>query len=396
MGLNFKKWILRKMGIGEEKITAIEMDGMDFFNVMNDVYLRELAFWTCVNKIANALSKCEFKTYMNGKEVKKNEYYMWNVEPNKNQNAPTFLTKLIGKLYRENEALVIESNEQLIIADSFSVSEYALYENIYKDVTVGEFKFERIFLESEVLHFQLNSVDMKQLVNGIYLSYKDLIVYASKSYQKSRGSRGILNIDAQAQAEDDFSDKLNELMNDYFKRFFNSDNAVLPLYDGYKYEDLGSKTYSSESTRDIKAMTDDVFDFTARAFSFPPSLAKGDVQDTEKATDELLTFCIDPLAHLLAKEINRKRNGVYGFLNGNYIRIDTTTVKHIDIFGIATPIDKLISSGVFTVNDLKRIIGEPAIDAEWADQHFITKNYSTIQDLLASLETETQKGGEKK
>ncbi len=112
-------------------------------------------------------------------------------------------------------------------------------------------------------------------MNGIYQSYKDLIAYASKAYQKSRGSRGVLNIDAQAQAQDDFSETLQELMNNYFKRFFNTDNAVLPLYDGYKYEDIGSKTYSNETTRDIKAMTDDIFDFTARAFSFPPSLAKG-------------------------------------------------------------------------------------------------------------------------
>ena len=65
-------------------------------------------------------------------------------------------------------------------------------------------------------------------------------------------------------------------------------------------------TYT-ESTRDIKALADDIFDFTARALSFPPSLAKGDVQDTSKATEELLTFCLDPLARILEKEINRKK-----------------------------------------------------------------------------------------
>lgn len=389
MALNFKKWLLTKLSTGQENVSAIEVSGYDFFHIMDDIYLRELAFWTCVNKIANALSKCEFKTYINHVSVKKSEYYTWNVEPNRNQNAAAFLTKLIGKLYRDNEALVVQASGQLLVADSYEVTKYAVYENIYKDVTVGDFQFEKPFYESTVLHFVLNSTDMRQLVNGIYLSYKDLISYASKAFQRSRGSRGILSIDAQAQAEDDFSDKLKELMNNYFKQFFNSDNAVLPLYDGYKYDDIGSKTYSSENTRDIKAMADDIFDFTARAFSFPPSLAKGDVQDTEKATDELLTFCIDPLAKMLAAEINRKRNGFDGFLKGNYLKIDTTTVKHIDIFDIATPVDKLISSGVFTVNDIKRVLGEPEIAEEWADQHFITKNYSTIQDLLESLDNTT-------
>lgn len=396
MALNFKKWLLQKLGGGKEKVTAQEVSGEEFFDIMNDLYLRELAFWTCVNKIANALSKCEFKTYINGESCQKEEYYLWNIEPNKNQNAAVFLTKLIGKLYRDNEAIVIEASDQLLVADSYTKKEYAVYENSYKDVTVGDFCFEKTFYENEVLHFELNSEDMRKLVNGMYISYQKLLEYATKTYQRSRGSRGILNIDAMAQARDEFSEQLDDLMNNYFKRFFTADNAVLPLYEGYNYTDIGSKTYSNDTTRDIKAMTDDVFDFTARAFSFPPSLAKGDVQDTGKATDELLTFCIDPLARMLEKEINRKRNGKEGFLKGNYLKIDTTTVKHIDIFDIATPVDKLISSGAFTINDIRRVIGEPEIPEEWADQHFITKNYSTIQDLLESLDNTntTQKGGE--
>lgn len=392
MGLNFKKWLVEKLSGGAEKKSLIEIDWPEFFSLMDNVYIRELAFWTCVNKIANALSKCEFRTYYGGKEIKKAEYYLWNVEPNRNQNASAFLTKLIGKLYLNNEALVIESAGQLYVADNYQKTVYAVYDYQFSGVTVDNFTFDKTFYQNEVLFFQLNSVDMRQLVNLLHSSYNELLQYAVNAYRKSRGSRGILDIDAQAQHEDDFSETLQELMTNYFKKFFESENAVLPLYDGYKYTELQSKTYSSESTRDIKALADDIFDFTARAFSFPPSLAKGDVQDTGKATDELLTFCIDPLAKLLEKEINRKRNGLSGFLAGNYLRIDTTTVKHIDIFDIAAPVDKLISSGVFTINDIRHLIGEPEIAEEWANAHFITKNYSTIQDLLRSLDIETNTG----
>ena len=392
MGLNFKKWLVEKLSGGAEKKSLIEIDWPEFFSLMDNVYIRELAFWSCVNKIANALSKCEFRTYYGGKEIKKAEYYLWNVEPNRNQNASAFLTKLIGKLYLNNEALVIESAGQLYVADDYQKTVYAVYDYQFSGVTVDNFTFDKTFYQNEVLFFQLNSVDMRQLVNLLHSSYNELLQYAVNAYRKSRGSRGILDIDAQAQHEDDFSETLQELMTNYFKKFFESENAVLPLYDGYKYTELQSKTYSSESTRDIKALADDIFDFTARAFSFPPSLAKGDVQDTGKATDELLTFCIDPLAKLLEKEINRKRNGLSGFLDGNYLRIDTTTVKHIDIFDIAAPVDKLISSGVFTINDIRHLIGEPEIAEEWANAHFITKNYSTIQDLLRSLDIETNTG----
>lgn len=388
MGLNFKKWLSEKLSNGTEKRRLVSVDWTEFFGLMDQVYIRELAFWTCVNKIANALSKCEFRTYYHHEPVKKGEYYLWNIEPNRNQNASAFLTKLIGKLYLNNEALVVESSGQLYVADDFQKTVYALYDYQFTGVTVDDFTFGKTFYQNEVLYFQLNSLDMRQLVNLLYASYNELLQYAANAYRKSRGSRGILDIDAQAQAEDDFSDTLQELMTNYFKKFFESENAVLPLYDGYKYTELQSKTYSSESTRDIKALADDIFDFTARAFSFPPSLAKGDVQDTEKATDELLTFCMDPLARMLEKEINRKRNGMAGFLAGNYLWIDTTAVKHIDIFDIAAPVDKLISSGIYSINDIRRVIGEAPIDEEWAKTHFITRNYGVVTEILDGLITQ--------
>lgn len=388
MGLNFKKWLSEKLSNGTEKRRLVSVDWTEFFGLMDQVYIRELAFWTCVNKIANALSKCEFRTYYHHEPVKKGEYYLWNIEPNRNQNASAFLTKLIGKLYLNNEALVVESSGQLYVADDFQKTVYALYDYQFTGVTVDDFTFGKTFYQNEVLYFQLNSLDMRQLVNLLYASYNELLQYAANAYRKSRGSRGILDIDAQAQAEDDFSDTLQELTTNYFKKFFESENAVLPLYDGYKYTELQSKTYSSESTRDIKALADDIFDFTARAFSFPPSLAKGDVQDTEKATDELLTFCMDPLARMLEKEINRKRNGMAGFLAGNYLWIDTTAVKHIDIFDIAAPVDKLISSGIYSINDIRRVIGEAPIDEEWAKTHFITRNYGVVTEILDGLITQ--------
>lgn len=115
------------------------------------------------------------------------------------------------------------------------------------------------------------------------------------------------------------------------------------------------------------------------------------VQDTEKAVDEMLTFCLDPLAQMFMQEINRKRIGKNGIQKGTKLQIDTMRVKHIDMFDIATSADKLISSGIYTVNMILRALGEIPIDEGWADQHFITKNYSTIQEILE----EQQKGGGK-
>lgn len=364
-----------------------------------DVYIRELAFWTCVNKIANAISKCEIRTYKNGKEVKEKEYYLWNVEPNRNQNATAFFTKLIGQLYRNNEALVVEVNGQLYVADSYGKENYALKDWVFTGITIDDYQLSESRRMAEVLFFELNSRDMRVLLAGMYESYAQLLVYAQNAYRKSRGHKGVLDIAGIAQEQDNFEKTFEELMTNHFKTFFEKDNAVLPLFDGYTYTDISqnAKTYSTESTRDIKALVDDIFEFTARGFAFPPSLAKGDVQDTSKAVDELLTFVIDPLVKMIQQEINRKRSGYSGWKKGTYIRVDTLAVKHIDIFDIATPVDKLISSGAFTINDILEVIGKPRIEEEWADQHFMTKNYSIVQDMLDEMRSETviNEGGEK-
>ena len=85
----------------------------------------------------------------------------------------------------------------------------------------------------------------------------------------------------------------------------------------------------------------------------------------EKAVDEMLTFCLDPLAEMMQQEANRKRNGRDNVLKGTKMVIDTRKVKHMDLFDIATPGDKLIGSGIATINMLLRAIGEPRINEEW-------------------------------
>lgn len=341
-----------------------------------------MAFWNAVNTIANAVSKCEFKTYTRGKETKGPEYYLWNIEPNQNQNSSGFIHKLIAELYRNNECLVIEQSGKLLVADSFTRTPYVLYPDTFTDVTIGDFTFNKTFTQSDVLYFQLSERNMREVINAMYESYARLITYSMKAYQKSRGTKGTFNYDTLPVAGTDERKFFDELITKKFKTFMNSSDAIIPLGRGQSYTDIGSKTYSSETTRDIRAMIDDVSDFTAKGFNMPPALLRGDIQGTSDAVDQFLTFCIDPLADMIQEEINRKRIGQVEFSKGSKIVIDTKTIKHIDLFSISTAIDKLIGSGAFCINDIRKATGDEVIDEDWAWQHFITKNYSSIEDLL--------------
>lgn len=63
---------------------------------------------------------------------------------------------------------------------------------------------------------------------------------------QSHGSKGTLDISAVAQNAKNFDDTLKKLLNDYFKTFFESENAVLPLFEGYTFTETNrSKSLGS-------------------------------------------------------------------------------------------------------------------------------------------------------
>ena len=94
MAFNFFKWLLRARDAPE----AVTVE--DMFDLFTDCYIRELAFQSCVNLTANAVSKCEIKTFLGGKEVRDREYYLWNLSPNQNQTSAAIWHKLVDRLGR--------------------------------------------------------------------------------------------------------------------------------------------------------------------------------------------------------------------------------------------------------------------------------------------------------
>jgi HK97 family phage portal protein len=387
--LGFISWLASKFAPASVPLSGDDLAAFtdEYMELYGDIYIRELAFWSAVNLVANSVSKCEFKTYRKGEEVKEREYYLWNIEPNRNQNSSGFIHKWISQMYRHNECLIVEQNGQLLVADSYTRKPYALYDDVFEQVKVGDFTFDRPFWQSEVLYFKLSECNMRRVTEGLYAAYGKLAAYAMKAFQKSRGTKGVFSYDTLPPAGTDDRKAFDALVNEKFKTFLEADNSVIPLGKGQRLEDFANnKTYSSDSSRDIRALVDDISDFTAKAFGIPPALLRGNVEGVKDALDLYLTFCIDPLVDMLQEEINRKRNGYAGFTAGTYLQIDTKAIKHVDLLSVATAIDKLIGSGAFCINDIRKVCGENIIDEPWAWEHFITKNYTTFAEAMAALE----------
>ncbi|MBQ5659135.1 MAG: phage portal protein [Peptococcaceae bacterium] len=392
MAFRFFDWLVGKTATQES--TGTSMDYRVFIELAQEYSLRQLAFFTCVNMIANALGKCEFKTYWGGEEIKAREYYTWNVEPNPNQNSTAFLHKMVAKLYTENEALIIASEadgiQYLSVADSFTkLHTYPVQENVYQNVIVGDVSYRKKFYESDVLHLTLNNDDVKKVLDAMYDTYSRMISAAQKAFGYDFGQHWKVHLDSTPQGDESFSKNFAKMMENQIKPFLQSENAILPEYNGYDFQNMAPQ--GRGTSRDIKAMYDDIFEFTAKAFNIPKILQSGEVAGMTDVMNWWLTICIDPLCDQLQEEINRKRYGYTEWKRGNYLRIDTSSLIHFDMFAQANNVDKLVSSGVFTVNMILQAAGIPPIDEEWADEHFITKNYAPIAEVLKSVQ-----GGETK
>lgn len=337
-----------------------------------------------INMLAGLIAKCEFKTYIEGKEVKKDEYYLWNVEPNINQNSSQFEQELISKLLYCNEALIVEVNGQLLIADSFTKTGYALFPATFTNVTVstfGEsFTFDKSFSMTNVLYFKLNNQDIRALLSGLMAGYSQLLDMAVGKYKRSGGRKGVAKINKTRTGDKNDQQQIDDLFNKQFKTYFSSENAVVTLPNGVEYDEItgeGSKKSTSE-INDITNITKEAISRVAQAFRIPPALLQGDIADVSKLMDELLTFCIDPMADLIQTEINRKRYGKDSFLSGTYLRIDTTCIKHIDIFDVATSADKLISDSIYNVDEIRTKLGDTPLNTWWSKRYVLTKNYEPV------------------
>lgn len=390
MGISIRGWLLGKPK-SEDK--SVEMCCLDLENAVVDFGLRELAFNTCVSLIANAVGKVEFKTYRGGEEIKEKEYYTLNIEPNINQNSTAFLHKLIYKLYRDNEALIISvkkrgsDDEMLLVADSFALEEYAEKENIYSDVTVDSLTYHNNFKERDVLHLKLNGRDIKCYLDLMNQSYAKLYQAAEEYYRRSHNPRLKVHIERMAQGDNDFNEKFAQMIEKQIKPFLTNDRAILPEFDGYSYTDMANNIAGDSG--DIRSLVNDIFTLAARCFNIPPVLLFGDVAGTADAMERWLTVCIDPLCDQLQEEINRKRYSYEEWKNGDMIRIDTSGIRHFDLFGNASNIEKLIGSGAFSINDVRINAGQAPINEDWANNYYITKNFSTIEEATRPL-----KGGE--
>lgn len=355
---------------------------------MEKAAFRELALHIAVTYVANALSKCEFKTYENGKEVKGETYYKLNVRPNPNENSSQFIQHFVENYYYNKGALIVNHEGGMHVADSFDLDESnPLKPYVYKNVTFGSKTLRTAIPRSDVLHLRLNDSKVKGLVDAVGMEYGEVISLAMQSFKRTNGKKYKLLLDQYQAGDPQFKKTYEEVIQAQLKNFIESDgSAVYPKYNGIDLQEFS--TAQPTDSGDILAVRKEIFDVTAQAIRIPLPMMYGNITNMDEIVKVFLTFCIDPLADMVSEEFTGQTYGYEGWRRGNYITVDTSCINHVDIFEVAEGVEKLISSGMCSIDELRPYLNFNPLGTEFGRRHYLTKNFEPAENVL------TQGGGE--
>lgn len=353
-------------------------------NLADKVYFKELAVFIAVSYIANTISKCEIKTFENGKEVQGKLYYMLNYSPNPNQSSSQFMNQLIEGYYYNHGAVAVPYKNNLYIADGFQLDQRPLKENVYDNVSIEGQVVPRKFKASEVFHFKLDNRNVRFLIDQLYSEYGVMMSAAIASFLKGNAEKYKLVLENVQAGDPAFAKLFNESIKKNLDSFIKSDKAVYPQFRGQSLERM--ETGGTTGSGDVIALRKEIFETVGQAFKIPMSMMYGNITNMNEIVKVYLSICIDPLAQMLSEELTRKTNTFESWQRGNFVKVDTSKVNHMSILEVADKVDKAIASGVASIDDMRLQFNMEPLATDFSTAHYITKNYAPAESALNSLE----------
>lgn len=370
----------------EKKVTLEELSAILREN-LERVAFRELAIHIAISYIANTLSKCEFKVYENGAEVKNRLYYLLNVNPNPNENSSQFINHFIENYYYKGGALLFKHGSDLQCADSFDVDNAnPLKPFEYKNIVCGTSgQLRRTLRASDVFHIKLDNREVKKLVDAVNIEYGKVADAAIKCFKRTNNKKYKYLLDQYQAGDGNFKKLYEEQLKGQLEEFLKSEgDAVLPKYNGIDLVEFSAT--NPQSSADIVSIRKEMFEVTAQGFLVPLPLLYGNMTNLKDIVSQFLTFCIDPLGEMIGEEITRKSYSFDEWNRGCFVRVDSSSISHVEMLEVADKVDKLVSSGVLCIDELRGVLGFNALNTEFSREHFMTKNYEPAGNALVRVE----------
>lgn len=368
-----------------KEIDQAQLDELSI-TLAEKIHFKNLALHIAISYIANTLSKCEIKTFENGEEVRGQLYYMLNVNPNPNQNSSQFMNKLVETYYYKGDALCVpfEKKGTVYVADSFSLEEMPLKENVFSNVSIEGDTLKKRYKSSEVFHFKLDDVRVKRLVDDLYCEYGTMMAAAIESFRRGNSEKYKLILENVQAGDPTFAKQFNEVIKKQLDTFLNSDKAVYPQFRGQNLERM--EVGGPATSGDVIALRKEIFEVVGQAMKIPMSMMYGNITNMNEIVKVYLSICIDPLAQMISEELTRKMYPYEKWSKGYRVKVDTSRVNHMSILEVADKADKAIASGIANIDDMRTLFDMEPIGTDYSTAHFITKNYAPADKALDLME----------
>lgn len=362
---------------------------------VND-YIYTLAEAHAIDLIAKTISKCEIQTFEKIKDkVKKNKgdlYWILNIQPNPNEKGTSFIYKLAVKLLTEQRALILINkklkNNYLYIADDFNVDKNILYGKMFSNITIiddegNSLPLHRTYNSEEAIYFSIKNDNLSKASTDFSNNVSKIVKAIQKSYIRSNTSKWRLKnpggqptlIDPETKEPVDYKkykDKITEGL-------LSEEEAIVLLSEQFGLEELGNQNkVNNKNSNDYESIVKQIGDQVAQKWNIPLDIFYGSKTEKSTGTNDFITFAVDPYFELLEDGFNLGLVGKKSYLQGEHIEFNKSNIVHKDILDSATGIDKLTSSG-FSRNEINELLNLPLIDEDWADEHYITKNYANVK-----------------
>ena len=324
-------------------------------------------------------------------EASDHESWLWNISPNPNQSRAEFVSELLHTALTDRDgALVVpitrNRSTQLWLSDGYTVYKQPGREDRYEYVSIGGSTevARRSYRASEAYRFRLMPCPgWSELLTLAVREYQALGSVAEAAFEDSNAMRYKLMTETPVSGTDKNMQRIAEYIDQSLKPFLKGDRGVLPVYKGFDLTRLAgaSSAASWRKSEDVIAIRKDMFDAVAACFRVPVSLLYGNTNNFEAVWTSFVTFCVDPIARAMADEIARKTLTEDEWMAGGRVVVDTSHIKHVDIFDVADKVEKLVGSSVDTPNEIRAFTRQRRVRAKGMDDYQRTKNFETAGEV---------------
>ena len=376
----------------KDKLSTTDLTGYDaLFNAQVTLGIKNAALESCVSYLARIVSKGKF-VFKNESSITDSKFdYALNMRPNPNQTASEFKISMIKKLLN-GELLVIQDGDQFYIADNF-VTNYSLGGNTYTGVTVNfsnskvsnapnsglyaQKYFNRTFIQGvDCFHLDNDNIGIKKYVDSLWDDYGKLFGILIANQLRVGQVRAKISIPVNSKLEDNERKKLQQqYATTLYDKMMNDPIVFIPA------DDKAKSSYDEISSSKSATLQNQITDFwslkkvfigeVAGLLGIPPALVLGETANNSENLDLAIESAVIPLGNKLSEGFASILIKKSGYSVGNTLQM--TGFKTINILDRADAIDKVGSSGVVKVNEVREASNLPPIPD--GDRFIMTKNY---------------------